>query len=72
MNQVIRLMILLSKTNDGLSSSDYNQLANQFLQNYGYEKIFLLQNLQRIGLFETSESASNDSKLSRCIKIIYL
>jgi hypothetical protein len=70
MNQVIRLMILLSKTNDGLSSSDYNQLANQFLQNYGYEKIFLLQNLQRVGLFETSESASNDSKLSRSIKNI--
>ena len=70
MNQVIRLMILLSKTNDGLSSSDYNQLVNQFLQNYGYEKIFLLQNLQRVGLFETSESSSNDSKLSRSIKNI--
>ena len=32
MNQVIRLMILLSKTNDGLSTSDYTQLTNQFVQ----------------------------------------
>lgn len=66
MNQVIRLMILLSKTNDGLSSSDHTQLTNQFLQNYGYEKIFLLQNLQRVGLFETSDSnAATDQKFSR-------
>ena len=31
MNQVLKLMVLLSKTNDGLSSNDYNQLTNQFL-----------------------------------------
>lgn len=30
-NQVLKLMVLLSKTNDGLSSNDYNQLTNQFL-----------------------------------------
>ena len=29
--QVLRLMILLSKTNDGLSTSDYNQLSRQFM-----------------------------------------
>jgi hypothetical protein len=34
MNQVLRLMILLSKTNDGLSISDYNYLTNLFLQVY--------------------------------------
>lgn len=31
MIQVLRLMILLSKTTDGLSTGDYNQLSSQFL-----------------------------------------
>jgi hypothetical protein len=31
-NKVLKLMILLSKTNDGLSNSDYTQLTNQFLR----------------------------------------
>lgn len=63
-NQVIRLMILLSKTNDGLSVSDYNQLTTQFVQNYGHDKVFLLQKLQRMGLFECVDVAvpQNDSK----------
>jgi hypothetical protein len=64
MNQVLRLMILLSKTSDGLSSIDYSQLTTQFLQNYGYDKVFLLQKLQKIGLFESVDVAvpQNDSK----------
>lgn len=32
MKQVLRLMILLSQTNDALSVSDYKQLTTQFLQ----------------------------------------
>lgn len=67
MNEVLRLMVLLSRTNDGLSSSDYNQLCNQFLHNYGFDKLFLLQRLQKAGFFESSDLATsplvpNDSK----------
>lgn len=64
MKQVLRLMILLSQTNDALSVSDYKQLTTQFLQNYGYDKVFLLQKLQRIGLFEPVDATvpQNDSK----------
>ena len=70
MYQVLRLMILLSKTNDGLSTGDYNQLVNQFLHSYGNEKIFLINKLKRVGFFETSDSASGkDDSKSNLLKI---
>jgi hypothetical protein len=70
MYQVLRLMILLSKTNDGLSTGDYNQLVNQFLHSYGNENVFLINRLKKVGFFETSDSASGkDDSKSNLLKI---
>ncbi|CAF0708878.1 unnamed protein product [Brachionus calyciflorus] len=69
-NQVLRLVILLSKTNQGLSSNEHTQLTNQILHNYGYDKIFLLRNLQKIGLFEIQDPfLKRDESKANILKI---
>jgi hypothetical protein len=57
-------MILLSVTNDGLNTNDYNQLKNEFIASYGYRKCFLLDKLDKMGLFESTEGREDTRPIS--------
>ncbi|XP_043536403.1 vacuolar protein sorting-associated protein 33B isoform X4 [Chiloscyllium plagiosum] len=46
----LRLMCLLSQTENGLISKDYRSLKTQYLQSYGYDHILTFANLKQIGL----------------------
>ncbi|XP_048473016.1 vacuolar protein sorting-associated protein 33B [Rhincodon typus] len=46
----LRLMCLLSLTENGLISKDYRSLKTQYLQSYGYDHILTFANLKQIGL----------------------
>ncbi|KAJ1532196.1 hypothetical protein ONE63_000816 [Megalurothrips usitatus] len=53
----LRLMCLLSLTQDGLFSEDAWSLKNQFLHAYGYHLLPGLHNLENLGLLSTSSGA---------------
>lgn len=46
----LRLMCLLSLTQDGLQSKDYKSLVTQYLQSFGHDHIVTLFNLKKLGL----------------------
>ncbi|KFV64950.1 Vacuolar protein sorting-associated protein 33B, partial [Dryobates pubescens] len=67
----LRLMCLLSITENGLNPKDYRSLKTQYLQSYGPEHLLTFHNLKRIGLL--TEQAAGDtltaveSKVSRLV-----
>ncbi|KAM4893113.1 vacuolar protein sorting-associated protein 33B isoform 3-T3 [Sylvia borin] len=67
----LRLMCLLSITENGLVPKDYRSLKTQYLQSYGPEHLLTFHNLKRIGLL-TEQSAGDtltavESKVSKLV-----
>ncbi|KAM6257240.1 vacuolar protein sorting-associated protein 33B isoform 2-T2 [Porphyrio hochstetteri] len=67
----LRLMCLLSITENGLVPKDYRSLKTQYLQSYGPEHLLTFHNLKRMGLL-TEQSAGEtltavESKVSRLV-----
>ncbi|XP_030833027.1 vacuolar protein sorting-associated protein 33B isoform X1 [Strongylocentrotus purpuratus] len=49
--RTLRLMCLLSLTQNGLPSKEYQTLQRHFLQSHGYEYMLTFANLKKLGLF---------------------
>ncbi|XP_009984492.1 PREDICTED: vacuolar protein sorting-associated protein 33B, partial [Tauraco erythrolophus] len=67
----LRLMCLLSITENGLIPKDYRSLKTQYLQSYGPEHLLTFHNLKRIGLL-TEQSAGEtltavESRVSKLV-----
>ncbi|NXL79059.1 VP33B protein, partial [Leptocoma aspasia] len=67
----LRLMCLLSITENGLVPKDYRSLKSQYLQSYGPEHLLTFHNLKRMGLL-TEQSAGEtltamESKVSKLV-----
>ncbi|KAF4792582.1 VPS33B, late endosome and lysosome associated [Turdus rufiventris] len=67
----LRLMCLLSITENGLVPKDYRSLKTQYLQSYGPEHLLTFHNLKRIGLL-TEQSAGEtltavENKVSKLV-----
>ncbi|NXW41702.1 VP33B protein, partial [Nyctiprogne leucopyga] len=67
----LRLMCLLSITENGLIPKDYRSLKTQYLQSYGPEHLLTFHNLKRMGLL-TEQSAGEtltavESKVSKLV-----
>ena len=61
-NRVLRLLVLVSIASGGLKSKRFDFYRTEILQTYGYEYIFTLNNLERLGAFK--RDATSDSRLS--------
>ena len=54
--RVLRLLCLNSLTNGGVKTSKLDTLKREIVQTYGYEFVFLLQNLESIGLLRKKDT----------------
>ena len=54
--RLLRLLCLQSLTNGGIKTSRYDLLKREVVQTYGYEYLFLLQNLEKMGMLKKRES----------------
>ncbi|KYO20884.1 vacuolar protein sorting-associated protein 33B [Alligator mississippiensis] len=67
----LRLMCLLSITENGLIPKDYRSLKTQYLQSYGPEHLLTFHNLKRIGLLTEQSPGETftavESKVSRLV-----
>ncbi|XP_065590433.1 vacuolar protein sorting-associated protein 33B [Cyrtonyx montezumae] len=67
----LRLMCLLSITENGLIPKDYRSLKTQYLQSYGPEHLLTFHNLKRIGLLtEQSPGETLTAVESRVSKLV--
>ncbi|XP_052828009.1 vacuolar protein sorting-associated protein 33B [Octopus bimaculoides] len=55
--QTLRLLCLLSLTNDGINSKHYKQLSIQFIHTYGFDMLPTLHNLRKLHLFMEQEQS---------------
>ncbi|KAI1235308.1 hypothetical protein IHE44_0002951 [Lamprotornis superbus] len=67
----LRLMCLLSITENGLVPKDYRSLKTQYLQSYGPEHLLTFHNLKRIGLLMEQSAGETltavESKVSKLV-----
>ncbi|CAL5028670.1 unnamed protein product [Urochloa decumbens] len=67
---VLRLLVLLSLTNSGLPKKNFDYLRREMLHSYGFEHMNLLYNLEKAGLFKKQESRSNWIGITRALQLI--
>lgn len=53
--KVLRLLVLYSMTNQGIKQKEYEFFKTEILSAYGYEYLFTLNNLERLGLIKKQE-----------------
>lgn len=54
--RLLRLLCLQSLTSGGIKTNRYEALKREVIQTYGYEYVFTLQNLEKMGLLRKRES----------------
>lgn len=54
--RLLRLLCLQSVTSGGIKTNKYETLKREVVQTYGYEYLFVLQNLEKMGLLRKKES----------------
>ena len=59
----LRLLCLLSLTQEGLPTKDYKDLSQQFLSSHGHKHLVTLHNLKQIGLLSLSENIINNTNV---------
>ncbi|XP_033634105.1 vacuolar protein sorting-associated protein 33B-like isoform X1 [Asterias rubens] len=62
-DKLLRLICLLSLTQNGLSSRDYQTLQTHFLQSHGHKHLLTFSNLRKLGLY-TEQPSVEVSKLT--------
>eukprot|EP00550_Attheya_septentrionalis_P005748 CAMPEP_0198283006 /NCGR_PEP_ID=MMETSP1449-20131203/2702_1 /TAXON_ID=420275 /ORGANISM="Attheya septentrionalis, Strain CCMP2084" /LENGTH=861 /DNA_ID=CAMNT_0043979461 /DNA_START=78 /DNA_END=2663 /DNA_ORIENTATION=- len=62
--RLLRLLCLQSLTSGGIKSSKFDSLRREVVQTYGYEYLFVLNNMEKTGLFRRRETTWMDTQSS--------
>jgi len=57
--KVFRLLCLYSLTNNGIREKMFNVIRKDLLQTYGYESLYFMENLMKLGMFKLNTSRVN-------------
>jgi hypothetical protein len=68
--EVVRLMCLQSLVDKGIKGKVFDQMRTELVHAYGYEIIFLLDNLDRVGLLKKRETPGTFSSLVKKLNLI--
>jgi len=67
---VLRLLCLLSQTQNGIKSKVYDFFRKEIVQTYGFQHIITISNLEKVGLIKRQETRSNWNTLKRNFQLI--
>ena len=70
LNKILKLMIIQSLTQGGIR--EYNKLKREILNIYGYHKIFLFRNLEKIGLLKDKTKDNYYSYICEKLQLLNL
>ncbi|ORM39923.1 Vacuolar protein-sorting-associated protein 33 -like protein [Babesia sp. Xinjiang] len=54
--QIYRLLVLLSQTRDGVKSSDLNSIKRAIVDQYGFDQLLVLQKVEQMGLLRINDT----------------
>ena len=69
--KVLRYMILLSVTHNGIDQTNYDLLSNMYVLTYGYQEMITIMNLSDAGLFKV-QSKNNPWNMDSIIDVLDL
>lgn len=69
--RLLRIMCLLSLTQNGLPKDTYNLLTKEFVDAFGISELMRIMNLERAGLLKRQEKGTNFSTLRDIFKLVY-
>jgi len=68
--KVLRLLCLQSLTNGGLKHKQFEFFKKEILQTYGFEHLFTLNNLEKLGIFKKQEGRASFPLLRKNLHLI--
>ena len=68
---LLKILCLICGVKNGIKSKYYDQIKREFLQIYGFEELFLLNNLEKINILKPQESSSYHNDIEKKLKLIY-
>jgi len=68
--KILRLLCLQSLTNNGLKPKQFEFFKREILQTYGYQHLFTLNNLEKLGLLKRQEGRNNFGALRKSLHLI--
>jgi len=68
--RVLCLLCLQSLVGNGIKPAQYDMIRRDIVHTYGYEVIFTLDNLERLGFFKKKESSSSWPTLRKAFRLI--
>ena len=69
LSKVLRLICLVSITQNGLKNKTFDFLRREIVQAYGYEHMFTLHNLEKLGMFRRSEGKATFPTLLKALDL---
>ena len=70
LTKVLRIACLMSLTNNGIKGKYFDFLRREILQTYGYDKLFTLDNLERLGMLKRNESRSPWPSIRKALHLV--
>ena len=68
---LLKIICLISSLKNGIKSKFYDQMKRDFLQIYGFEELFLWNNLEEINILKPQESSNYYNDIEKKLKLIY-
>jgi len=68
--KILRLLSLLSLTSGGLSTKIFDFFRNEILSTYGYEHLFTLRNMEKLGLIKRQEGKNGYPLIKKTLRLI--
>ena len=68
---LLKIICLISSLKNGIKSKYYDQMKRDFLQIYGFEELFLWNNLEKINVLKPQESSNYYNDIEKKLRLIY-
>ncbi|KAJ7536601.1 hypothetical protein O6H91_12G074500 [Diphasiastrum complanatum] len=67
---VLRLLVLLSLTYNGLPKKHFDYFRRELLHSYGFEHVFVISNLEKAGLLKKQDTKSSWQLVKKGLKLV--
>ncbi len=67
---ILKILCLISNLKNGIKSKLYDQIKRDFIQIYGFQELFLLNNLEKINALKIQEGSNYYNDIEKKLKLI--
>ena len=68
---LLKIICLISSLKNGIKNKIYEQIKREFLQIYGFQELFLWNNLEKVNALKSQDGSSYFNDIDKKLKLIY-